>query len=110
LAVDDGTIDEDEGSYLVAICTEMALGFEDEIIIPMEELPSIFTTRKEQRIVLVELLALAYSNSEYHKNEKSFIQTVLKIFSLNNQTVEDIELLVKEIFVAHFKLAKWIEL
>lgn len=98
LISDDGTIDSDEENYLMSICNEMSLGKDDEISYENDILKEIFTSKEESRLILVELIALAYSNGKYHENEKKFILNIINAMDLKEDILKDIEILVKTYF------------
>ena len=108
LVSDDGKIDEAEENYLRSICSEMSLGFEDNEEIRNDKLKEMFSTDEEARLVLVELIALAYSNGEYHENEKKYIYEILKSFGFENSILVDIEKIVKTFFEMQQKIIDFI--
>lgn len=110
LVVDDGIIDNEEEIYLRTICNEMYLGIDDEEDIALNELSKIYSSNEEKRLILVELIALAYSNGEYHKNEKAFILDVIEYFELKKSILDEIENLVRIFFETQNKIVNFIAL
>ncbi len=92
LLIDDAVIDEKEKYYLRAICVETILGLDDAYpsVDSLQKLPEIFTKESEQKMVIVELIATALSNNQYHDNQKKFIAEVAEKFG-KSSLLEDAE-------------------
>ncbi|MGI9256842.1 MAG: hypothetical protein ACR2PY_07905 [Salinispira sp.] len=108
LVVDDATIDSKEENYLRSICQEMSIGVGDELNVDNSELKGIFTSHEESRLILVELIALAYSNGKYHENQKKYIMEKSKCLGLKKNILDEIEKLVKQYFDIQKKIIGFI--
>ncbi len=108
LVADDGTIDEQEDNYLRAICSEMSLGVDDEVVIDHKDLKELFASEEETRLILVELIALAYSNGEYHQNEKKYILSIIDALKCKESILGEIEDIVKIYFETQRKIISFI--
>ncbi len=104
----DNSVDGDEISYLHRICAEMSLDLHDGEEYPIETLNEIFPKEEEKRLVIIELMALAKSNEEFHEYEKEFIEKVINAFGIAPSILEEIETLVNEYFSIHKKLTNFI--
>ena len=104
----DNSVDAAEITYLHNICAEMSLSLKDGEEYPIETLNGIFPKKEEKRLVIIELMALAQSNEEYHEYEKDFIVKVINAFGINNSILEEIESLVEEYFKIQKKLTNFI--
>jgi hypothetical protein len=105
----DNSVDGAEISYLHKICAEMSIDLHDGQEFPLETLNEVFPKDEEKRLVIIELMALAQSNEEFHEYEKEFIEKVINAFGIDNSIIEEIETLVKEYFAIHKKLANFID-
>ncbi len=110
LLVDDGAIDEKEEYYLRSICIEMVLGLHDEhpSANSLPKLQEIFTKEEEQKVVLVELIATALSNNQYHDNQKKFIADVAETFGKKATMLHDIEKIMEQFSVFRTKIIHFI--
>jgi uncharacterized tellurite resistance protein B-like protein len=104
----DNSVDAAEIMYLRRICAEMSLSLKDGEEFPIETLDEVFPKEEERRLVIIELMALAQSNEEFHEYEKDFIIKVINAFGIDNSVIDEIELLVKEYFATQKKLANFI--
>ena len=93
-----GIRDQTEEDYLRSICAEMSLSQTDGKSIELKELPLIFKTQKEKNLVMVELIALAFLNGEYHEKEKKYINKVVSVFEMQASSIKEIERLVNRFF------------
>jgi len=82
LTIDDGKIDSAEDSYLRGLCAEMSLSFSDEININKEKLIEYFPEKEYRRIVLLELVALGYSNSDYHISQDKYTDEMATLLEI----------------------------
>jgi len=108
LIADDGTIDNEEEDYLRNICAEMSLSTTDEVVVTNNTLSELFPSISEKKVVLLELVALAYSNGEYHKNEKTFIEDIILKLKLDISILSDLEENVSSFFKIQKKLLSFI--
>jgi uncharacterized tellurite resistance protein B-like protein len=104
----DNSVDGAEISYLHRICAEMSLDLHDGEEYPIETLNEVFQKNEEKRLVIIELMALAQSNEEFHEYEKEFIEKVINAFGIDDSIIEEMEMLVNEYFAIHKKLANFI--
>lgn len=95
LLVDDGKIDQDEDAYLRSICAEMAIGIHDEENVGAPELTKVFPFPHERRIVLVEAVALAYSNMDYNVSEDTYIRNLVNLFEMDLEDLQKIVQMMK---------------
>lgn len=91
LTVDDNRIDSQEESYLRGICGEMSLGYNDEVAVEFNEYASIFVESDIRRIVLIEAIALGYSNNIYHDNQNKFTDELAVLFGIETTELDKIE-------------------
>lgn len=104
----DNSVDGAEITHLHRICAEMSLSLKDGEEFPLETLKEIFPKEEEKRLVIIELMALAQSNEEFHEYEKEFIVEVIDAFGIDSSIIEDIETLVNEYFSIHKRLESFI--
>ena len=108
LMVDDSKIDYLEESYLRNLCKEMSLSFNDEMLIDKRNIGDYFSRDTDKRIVIMELVALAYSNNEYHIQQKNYIEQISNYLEFDNKILLEIEFLIEEFFKFQLKLNNFI--
>ncbi len=108
LTVDDSKIDYLEESYLRHLCQEMSLSFNDEMSIDKKNLGEYFSKSTDKKILIMELIALSYSNDEYHINQKNYIEQISNYLEFDNKILTEIEYLIKDFFKFQLKLNNFI--
>jgi uncharacterized tellurite resistance protein B-like protein len=98
LTVDDGKIDGAEDSYLRAICAEMSLSFNDEKKVTKKELLQIFDDFKLKKLVLLELVALGYSNMDYDVSQDKYTDEIAELLEVPVGDLRKIEDLLKKYY------------
>ncbi len=109
ILVIDNSVDAAEISYLRNICSEMSLGLKDGEEFTFDTIEEVFSKDEEKRLVIIELMALAQSNEEFHEYEKDFIVEVIDAFGMDNSIIEEIEILMKEHFLVQKRLVNFIK-
>ena len=56
----------------------------------------------------MELVALAYSNNEYHIQQKNYIEQISNYLEFDNKILLEIEFLIEEFFKVQLKLNNFI--
>ena len=92
----DGSIDAQEESSLRALCGEMSLSRNDGIQNPKENIASVFQTEPERRILLCELIGLAYANYEFDPTELQYIEQIAQAVDMDKHMVEQLYELVRQ--------------
>jgi len=90
--VDDGKIDELEGNMLSLMAKEAEISL-DEIQgkeFSFEGLAGAFNDISSKNICLLELIGIAYSNREFHENQKDFAEKLAKIFGFEESHLSDL--------------------
>ena len=82
ILVDDGIIDDAEEAYLRGMCSEMALSYDDDNQIEKELLIKQFPEIEVRRVVLLELIALSYSNKVYHDSQNKFTDQIASLLEV----------------------------
>lgn len=108
LTADDSKIDYLEESYLRHLCQEMSLSFNDEMSIDKKNLEEYFSKIIDKKIVIMELIALAYSNNEYHINQKVYIEEISNYLGFDKNILSEIEFLIEDFFKFQSKLNNFI--
>ncbi len=90
--VDDGKIDEFEGNMLSLMAKEAEVSLDDiqGRGFNFEELAGQFNDIPSKNICLLELIGIAYSNREFHENQKEFAGKLAKIFGFNEAHLSDL--------------------
>lgn len=96
LVIDDDRIDCSEEACLRGLCSEMSLSYNDEQKIPNGEIINIFSEIESRRIVLLELIALGYSNQEYHESQGNFASEMAEYLNIPRAELRTMENLVRE--------------
>ena len=109
IQVDDGKIDAHEEEYLRGLCSEMSLSFNDESIVEKISLINIFEEEESKKILLLELVALAYSNQNYHESQDKYTDSICVFINEPISTLREIETLLKEYNIIQNKFIEFIE-
>jgi hypothetical protein len=90
--VDDGKIDEFEGNMLSLMAKEAEIPLDEiqEKGFDFDESASKFNDILSKNICLLELIGIAYSNREFHENQKDFVGKLAKIFGSDETHVSDL--------------------
>jgi hypothetical protein len=96
LNIDDGEIDSSEESALRSLCAEMSLSFNDDEYVEIGNLHEIYSELEAKKILLIELVALCYSNNEYHANQDAYTDKVAKALQLPLDDLRQVEKLLKQ--------------
>lgn len=59
--------------------------------INIQDLASIFPKKREKYSLMLELIAVAYANKEYHENEKKLITEYAQALSINQEKLDILE-------------------
>lgn len=109
LVVDDGEIDKFEEEYLRGLCAEMSLSFSDETVIKKEELKEYFFKEQDKRILLLELIALGYSNENYHDLQNKYTDDICTLLELSTEELDSVEELLKDYHQIQNKFIEYIK-
>lgn len=109
LIADDNQIDHAEGAYLRGLCSEMALSYTDEKKVSKTELVEFFPEVEARRVVLLELVALGFSNQDYHQSQDAFTDEMAKHLDIPIPELRTMEQLVQEHMVLRDKFVAVIE-
>lgn len=105
VAKSDGIFVEEEQKMLKEYCKEMEIEYLDSVQ-PMliDELVQLYSESKGhiKKIILFELLGLAYSDGKYHDTEKVFISEFAKKIGLCDTDVEK----ATRLFIKYFTLVE----
>lgn len=88
----DGRLDPAERRLIEAMRLEM--GFIEEAVLPngsIEELAAFFDTRKAQAAVLMEGIALAYSDNEFSGEEQKILRALALTWGINEEDANEME-------------------
>ena len=100
LVADDNQIDHAEEAYLRGLCSEMYLSYTDEKKVSKTELVKFFPEVDARRVILLELLALGFSNQDFHQSQDIFTDEIAKHLNIPIPELRAMEPLVQE----HMKL------
>jgi len=109
LIADDAKIDHAEETYLRGLCSEMSLSYNDEQSVNKSELTTFFPETEARRVVLLELVALGYSNHHYHKSQDQYTDDMTNILDIPIKELRAMEQLVHEHIVIRDKFVNIIE-
>ncbi|MCJ8315146.1 MAG: hypothetical protein HRU38_24320 [Saccharospirillaceae bacterium] len=109
LIADDGKIDQHEEAYLNGLCSEMSLSFNDESQIEKSQLVKIFDETEVKRVVLLELVALGYSNGSYDNAQDKYTDDMANTLGIPMPDLREIEALLKEYYSFQNKFIEFIE-
>lgn len=90
LARIDGEFGENEQDVILEYCAEM--GIEDMIeydenTFDLDEVLKDFTTKKSQKILLLELMILVHADDKFHFKEEELVKKIALAFGINEVTV-----------------------
>jgi len=109
LIADDDQIDHREEAYLRGLCSEMSLGYNDENNIDKKELILFFPEIEARRVLLLELVALAYSNQNYHESQDKYTDDMANTLDIPIKDLRIMEQLVHEHIIIRDKFVTIIE-
>lgn len=92
-------IADEEKEMIQEYCREMGLvSFDIKDAIPMEDVLGVFqqSDLHIRKVVLFEILGLAYADGEYENSEDAFVIQFAKAIGLSKETVEEYETLLLE--------------
>lgn len=99
VANSNGILADEEKEMIQEYCREMGLdSFNEKDAVPMEDVLTVFkqSDLHIRKIVLFEILGLAYADGEYEDTEDDFIIQFATAIGLNKETVEEQETLLVE--------------
>lgn len=99
VANSNGFLADEEKEMIQEYCREMGLdSFNVKDAVPMEDVLTVFkqSDLHIRKIVLFEILGLAYADGEYEDTEDDFIIQFATAIGLNKETVEEQETLLVE--------------
>lgn len=99
VANSNGILADEEKEMIQEYCREMGLdSFNEKDAVPMEDVLTVFkqSDLDIRKIVLFEILGLAYADGEYEDTEDDFIIQFATAIGLNKETVEEQETLLVE--------------
>lgn len=108
LITDDGTVDIFEEEYLRGLCQEMSLSYKDEVLLHKEQLKDFFIDENHKKILFIEIVALAYSNRNYHQLQKEYIENLCEILNFDKNDILGIKEYIKSFFDLQDSLIKYI--
>lgn len=81
----DGDFSEKQQEIISTYCFEMQIADTEynENEFDLDTVLKMFDTSKSQKIVLLEIMALVYSDNILHQEEKKIIDRMLELFGLN---------------------------
>lgn len=90
LARIDGEFGENERDVILEYCAEM--GIEDMIeydekSFDLKELLKDFSSKKSQKILLLELMILVHADDKFHFKEVELVNEIAAAFDINNATI-----------------------
>ena len=85
VARSDGDFSEKQHEIISTYCFEMQIADTEynENEFDLDTILKMFDTSKSQKIVLLEIMALVYSDNILHQEEKKIIDKMLELFGLN---------------------------
>lgn len=95
----NGILANEEKEMIQEYCREMGLdSFDEKNAVPMEDVLTVFkqSDLHIRKIVLFEILGLAYADGEYEDTEDDFIIQFATAIGLNKETLEEQETLLVE--------------
>lgn len=99
VANSNGILADEEKEMIQEYCREMGLdSFNVKDAVPMEDVLTVFkqSDLHIRKIVLFEILGLAYADGEYEDTEDDFIIQFATAIGLNKETLEEQETLLVE--------------
>ena len=103
LAAADDVILEAEKQAISALKAEAGIpGATGENLLPVDELASVFVSRRAKIAALLELLGLAYADSEFEANERSMIVATAHEMDIEMAELRQLEDWVRD----HIKLVE----
>ncbi|HDR1285735.1 DNA repair protein [Pasteurella multocida] len=91
----DGTLEKAEVAILETL-KQQTFPDTTEKEIALDKLPQVFNTKIATNSALLELIAIAHADEQYHENEKSLISTYAQAFNVNQDTLFLLETWVKK--------------
>ena len=95
----NGILANEEKEMIQEYCREMGLdSFDEKNAVPMEDVLAVFkqSDLHIRKIVLFEMLGLAYADGEYEDTEDDFVMQFAAAIGLDKETVEAQETLLVE--------------
>ncbi len=109
LVADDDIINSHEGDYLRSLCSEMSLSFSDEMIVEKSKIKEIFHERESKKILLLELVALAHSNNNYHEKQDSYTDEICNLIGFSIDELREVEALLSKFNEVQSQLIEFVE-
>lgn len=109
LKVDDGKIDHAEDVHLRGLCSEMSLSFTEEQIADVGELMKVFPEMEARRVVLLELVALGFSNNDYHPSQDQYTDDMAETLEIPIDELRRIEALLEKYYKIQNEFIDYIE-
>ena len=109
LVVDDGHIDQHEETYLRGLCSEMSLSMSEKVSVDKSKLRDVFKEKEEKKILLMELVALCYSNKDYHEEQDEFTDKICALIDMPTEDLRAIERLFLEFNKVQDRIIDFIE-
>ncbi len=109
LTIDDGIVDNHEEDYLRSLCSEMSLSFNNELIVEKSEIKNYFDEVASKKILLLELVALGYSNKDYHEAQDKYTDEICVAIDMPIEELRKIEELLKQYHEIQEKFIQFIE-
>lgn len=103
VVIDDGVIDENEMNMLMIMANEMQISVSENLSLDfnLQQLAKSFKDKKAQKICLIELIALAFANDDYHPEQNSLIKALMNEFSIQIEEIDEMEQWVEKMIVLH---------
>ncbi len=99
--IDDSVIDEEEMNMLIIMANEMQISVSENLSLDfnLHQLSKSFKDKKTQKICLIELIALAFANDEYHPEQNSLIKALMNEFNIDTEEMEEMEQWVEKMTI-----------
>lgn len=84
----------DPREELIFLSMRREMGFWQETRLPqgtVEDLASLFTDRKSQRIVMLELLGMVYADERFQEQEQRLLRGLARLFDISEEEATKLE-------------------
>ena len=114
LAKSDESFDSTEEALIKTHCVEMGIEYKgiNDVKVDLRELvDNINSTlsKREKKIIFIELIAVALVDGEYHENEKKVIEEMRKLLNIPAEIAEDAVELVNKLMTVTHSLQNFVE-
>ena len=114
LAKSDESFDSTEEALIKTHCAEMGIEYKgiNDINVELKELVDNINsslTKREKKIIFIELIAVALVDGEYHENEKKVIEQMRKLLNIPEEIADDAVDLVNKLMTVTNSLQNFVE-